>query len=219
MPESVDFAICNAFSHSPHGGNPAAVFFLNGPLQDANAYQRIASTFNQPIANFIYPKVSDSAHTELDPSTQKFNVRWFTPTLESPICGHGTIASAYTMFASGRVPPSISNLLFEREDGAVELHARKVQSEPYPQIEVELSAFEPVNVSDEEFQTARNATALALKRPGVKVKEVLKDASGLLVRKAYHLIVLEDDEELSGVSVDSLPFVSEHLLSVSFSDI
>lgn len=214
---AVDFALCNAFSHSPSGGNPAATFFMNAPLQNPDAYQQIAATFNQPIANFVSPKISDTkselasahvgSHGKDDSSTLKFSIRWFTPTVESPICGHGTIATAYTMFASGRVPPSVSTLHFEREDGAVELYAQRIQSHPYPQIEVELAAFEPVPISDEEFKISRDAIALALKRTGVKVKEVLKDGSGLPVRALYHLIVLEDDEELSGINVDSLPFV------------
>lgn len=203
MTQAVDFALCSAFTRSPYGGNPAATFFLQSPLPDTEAYQRVAQTFNQPIATFILPDSSDDANDNTN--TLRFSVRWFTPKVEAPICGHGTVAASYYMFKSGRVPSSVSTLVFHNKTG--ELHARKVASEPEPQIEIELAAFELQNVSVEEFEIARQATATALRKDEVKVKEVLKNKNGSGGTEVYLLIVLDDEENLSGVDVEPLAFV------------
>ena len=33
-----------------------------------------------------------------------YDLRWFTPTVEIPLCGHATLASAHTLFETGRGP-------------------------------------------------------------------------------------------------------------------
>ena len=209
MSQAVDFSLCNAFTLSPYGGNPAATFFLEKLLSDTGAYKRVAATFNQPIATFILPDPEGTVGDGLSETVKRFSVRWFSPKFEAPLCGHGTIAAAYYMFSSGRIPPSVSKLVFQSKNG--ELQARKVQSvsasESDFQIEIELAGFDLVEVSDEEFERARSATAKALGKDDVKVSEVLKKKDGTGGTELYQLIVLDDDEKLSGLEVDLLAFV------------
>jgi PhzF family phenazine biosynthesis protein len=39
------------------------------------------------------------------PLADGYSLRWFTPTIEVPLCGHATLASAHTLFSSGLARP------------------------------------------------------------------------------------------------------------------
>ena len=73
--------IVNAFSREPFRGNPAAVCPLNEWLDDATM-QRIAFQNNLSETAFILP------------ADNGYQIRWFTPAAEVPLCGHATLASA-----------------------------------------------------------------------------------------------------------------------------
>jgi PhzF family phenazine biosynthesis protein len=82
--------LINAFTDQPFTGNPAAVCFLPGP-KDAEWMQKVAKEINLPTTAFI-------EHTN-----GGFSLRWFTPTTEIPLCGHGTLASAYVLWEIGYI--------------------------------------------------------------------------------------------------------------------
>jgi len=107
--EGVSYIIGNAFTTDPYRGNPAAVVFLKQELPD-DVLQGIARNFNQPMTNFVYlPSVAD----QTDSQTASFRIRWFTSTVEAPLCGHGTLVAASTIFATpGLVAPSVLTLRF-----------------------------------------------------------------------------------------------------------
>ena len=71
-----------AFTDAPFGGNPAAVIPL-GEWIDDDLMQKIAAENNLSETAFLVP-VADS----------EWQIRWFTPTVEVPLCGHATLASA-----------------------------------------------------------------------------------------------------------------------------
>jgi PhzF family phenazine biosynthesis protein len=77
--------IINAFTDGLFTGNPAAVCPLDTWIPD-NTMQQIAAQNNLSETAFI---VKDKDH---------FNIRWFTPTIEVPLCGHATLAAAYVLF-------------------------------------------------------------------------------------------------------------------------
>ena len=62
-------------------GNPAAVMLLDSFLADG-VLQAIAGENNVSETAFLVPERGD------------YQVRWFTPTTEVPLCGHATLASA-----------------------------------------------------------------------------------------------------------------------------
>ncbi len=75
----------NAFTRDQFGGNPAAVVPLQEWLPDA-VMQAIAAENNLSETAFFVPE-ADS-----------FGLRWFTPEVEVQLCGHATLATAWTMF-------------------------------------------------------------------------------------------------------------------------
>lgn len=75
----------DAFTDKLFGGNPAAVVPLNNFLPD-HVMQAIATENNLSETAFC-------AQIEED-----FHLRWFTPEVEVPLCGHATLATAHVMF-------------------------------------------------------------------------------------------------------------------------
>jgi PhzF family phenazine biosynthesis protein len=71
-----------AFTASQFGGNPAAVVPLATWIDDS-LMQKIAAENNLSETAFFVP-VTDG----------EWHIRWFTPAVEVPLCGHATLASA-----------------------------------------------------------------------------------------------------------------------------
>jgi PhzF family phenazine biosynthesis protein len=71
-----------AFTDQAFGGNPAAVVPLDAWIDDA-LMQQIAMENNLSETAFFVP-TGDS----------EWQIRWFTPAVEVPLCGHATLASA-----------------------------------------------------------------------------------------------------------------------------
>ncbi|MBS0334839.1 MAG: PhzF family phenazine biosynthesis protein, partial [Proteobacteria bacterium] len=79
----------DAFAAQPFRGNPACVTEPQGAWRDAAWMQALAAENNQAETAFLL-------RTE-DPA--RFGLRWFTPALEVPLCGHATLASGHVLFA------------------------------------------------------------------------------------------------------------------------
>ncbi len=80
----------DAFTDKPFAGNPAAVCVLSAPAE-APWMQAVAMEMNLSETAFLYP---------LDDG---FNLRWFTPKVEVPLCGHATLASAHVLWSEGHL--------------------------------------------------------------------------------------------------------------------
>jgi predicted PhzF superfamily epimerase YddE/YHI9 len=79
----------DAFADRPFGGNPAMVCLLPGPADDG-WMQRAAAELNQPATAFLHDR----------------RLRWFTPAVELPLCGHATLATAHVLYDAGLVAPA-----------------------------------------------------------------------------------------------------------------
>ncbi|HYV92431.1 MAG TPA: PhzF family phenazine biosynthesis protein [Chitinophagales bacterium] len=75
----------DAFTDKLFGGNPAAVVPLNNWLPD-ETMQSIAAENNLSETAFFISSEED------------YDLRWFTPAVEVPLCGHATLAAAHVMF-------------------------------------------------------------------------------------------------------------------------
>lgn len=71
-----------AFTDTQFGGNPAAVVPMSEWISDA-LMQKIAAENNLSETAFFVPLADD-----------EWRIRWFTPAVEVPLCGHATLASA-----------------------------------------------------------------------------------------------------------------------------
>lgn len=78
----------DAFASGPFKGNPACVVEPFNAWPDAAWMQALAAENNQAETAFLL-KTADPA---------RFGLRWFTPALEAPLCGHATLASAHALF-------------------------------------------------------------------------------------------------------------------------
>lgn len=78
----------DAFTSKVFSGNPAAVCFLDSWLPD-ELMQSIAAENNLAETAFLVAASADNA---------TFSIRWFTPTVEIPLCGHATLAAAHVLF-------------------------------------------------------------------------------------------------------------------------
>ncbi|GGD20552.1 PhzF family phenazine biosynthesis protein [Aureimonas glaciei] len=75
----------DAFTQSVFAGNPAAVVPMDAFLSD-DLLQKIALENNLSETAYLVPAGAD-----------RWELRWFTPTIEVPLCGHATLASAFLL--------------------------------------------------------------------------------------------------------------------------
>lgn len=83
----------DAFADRPFTGNPAAVMPLDRWLPN-ETMQSIAAENNLSETAFTVP--SHDEHTD-------YELRWFTPAVEVPLCGHATLAAAHVLLKGGRI--------------------------------------------------------------------------------------------------------------------
>ena len=83
----------DAFTTTPHTGNPAGVV-LNGKDLTEQHMQAIAREMSLSETAFVLPPTKQDADVR---------IRWFTPTNEVPLCGHATIASFHSLAEEGEM--------------------------------------------------------------------------------------------------------------------
>jgi PhzF family phenazine biosynthesis protein len=96
----------DAFAARRFAGNPAAVMPLDRFLADATL-QCIAAENNLAETAFLVPEDGD------------YRLRWFTPTVEVPLCGHATLASAAVVME--RLEPGRNAVLFHSASGPLKV--------------------------------------------------------------------------------------------------
>ena len=79
----------DAFASGPFRGNPACVVEPFQIWPDAGWMQTLAAENNQAETAFLLS--TDDPH--------RFGLRWFTPAMEVPLCGHATLASGHALMA------------------------------------------------------------------------------------------------------------------------
>jgi PhzF family phenazine biosynthesis protein len=83
----------DAFAEGPFSGNPAAVMPLDHWLAD-DVMQAIAAENNLSETAFTVPSEASDAD---------YDLRWFTPAMEVPLCGHATLAAAHILLKGSAV--------------------------------------------------------------------------------------------------------------------
>ena len=97
----------DAFAERPFEGNPAAVVPLDAFLSD-ELMQTIAAENNLSETAFIVPE------------DDIYRLRWFTPAVEVPLCGHATLASAAVVMQ--RLEPDRDAVVFHTASGPLTVH-------------------------------------------------------------------------------------------------
>jgi PhzF family phenazine biosynthesis protein len=94
----------DAFTTRPFAGNPAAVMLLEA-FPDDSILQSLAEENNLAETAFLVRDGED------------YQIRWFTPTVEVPLCGHATLASAAVVME--RLEPFRESVVFNSASGAL----------------------------------------------------------------------------------------------------
>jgi len=81
----------DAFTEAPFRGNPASVCLLDHDLPE-KTMQAIAAEMNHSETAFVRPS---GGTVKL---ATRYSLRWFTPQVEVPLCGHATLATAAVLF-------------------------------------------------------------------------------------------------------------------------
>ena len=92
----------DAFSSKKFGGNPAAVMPMENFLPD-DVLQAIAAENNLAETAFLLADGDD------------YRIRWFTPLVEVPLCGHATLASAAVVME--KLEPERRRVVFHSASG------------------------------------------------------------------------------------------------------
>ena len=100
----------DAFTSRLFAGNPAAVMRLERYPDDA-VLQSIAAENNLAETAFLVPDGGN------------YRLRWFTPALEVPLCGHATLASAAVVME--RLEPGRKSVVFHSASGPLPVQAHR----------------------------------------------------------------------------------------------
>src|ERR1700730_12933396 len=96
----------DAFTTRRFAGNPAAVMPMDSFPAD-EILQAIAAENNLAETAFLVPEGGD------------YDLRWFTPTTEVPLCGHATLASAAVVME--RLEPGRNRVVFHTTSGPLQV--------------------------------------------------------------------------------------------------
>ena len=102
---NIPFYQADAFTHQPFKGNPAGVCLLETPIAD-HLLQAIAAENNHLETAFLLN------------TPEGYHLRWFSPKIEMPLCGHATLATAHILWETGREPKE-KPLTFHTLSGAL----------------------------------------------------------------------------------------------------
>jgi PhzF family phenazine biosynthesis protein len=150
----------DAFADRLFEGNPAAVIPLEAWLPDPQM-QAIAAENNLSETAFFVPLTpGDYARCQL---------RWFTPQVEVPLCGHATLASGYVILT--HLAPALEAVSFSTQSGdlvvargsggILEMALPAYQALPHPEAEDFAEAIEEtLDIAPREVLKANYAIAL-----------------------------------------------------------
>ncbi|MDB5470131.1 MAG: phenazine biosynthesis protein PhzF family [Caulobacter sp.] len=97
----------DAFAAAPFKGNPACVV-APFDVWPADAWMQTLAAENNQAETAYLLKTADPA---------RFDLRWFTPALEVPLCGHATLAAAHVLFAE--LGLDTAEVAFETKSGVL----------------------------------------------------------------------------------------------------
>ncbi|OBQ50301.1 PhzF family phenazine biosynthesis protein [Tamlana sp. s12] len=95
----IETYIVDSFTDKPFKGNPAGVCFLNQKMTDGQMLS-IAKELG----------LSETAFITLIDKPNKYSIRFFSPVIEIPLCGHATLASSKVLF---EINPEMNHIHFK----------------------------------------------------------------------------------------------------------
>lgn len=181
----------DAFAEGPFRGNPAAVVLVEDWLPDT-LMQAIAAENNQTTTAFLRRRGDD------------FALRWFTPTIEEPICGHATLATAALVL--GEILPGADSIGFTTPAGTLtvtrdqdDLYELDFPTRPPGPVEVDPGLLPALGLPPREVLAGRDY--LVICESAAEVESLSPDIAAL-TRTDRHAIIV------TGPGVDGYDCVS-----------
>ena len=192
MPEITLYQV-DAFADRPFAGNPAAVCPLEAWLPDATL-QAIAAENNLAETAFFVPEDGG------------YRLRWFTPTLEVPLCGHATLASAYVI--AQHIDRAMEEVVFHSKSGpltvtrAGEVFTLDFPSDPPAPFDDGGAVAEALGLSPQEVlkPPAEGGKLLALLASEAQVRAAAPDMARVKALPGDGLIITARGERVDFVS-------------------
>lgn len=154
----------DAFTDAVFSGNPAAIVPLDAWLPDEVMQQIAMENQLSETAFFV-------------PDGEKFQLRWFTPTVEVDLCGHATLATAHVILTE--LKKKSDEVVFSSRSG--DLPVRKLED-----------GYTMDFPSDEVTATSDELLSESL---GAEVRELFRG-------RHDYLAVLKDEGEVRGLTPD-----------------
>ncbi|TCO08052.1 PhzF family phenazine biosynthesis protein [Natronoflexus pectinivorans] len=170
----------DAFTGEVFKGNPAGVMLVDESFA-SHRMQNIAMEMNLSETAFVIPCEND------------FEIRYFTPTVEVPLCGHATLSAAHIIYELGMVEKS-RPIVFRTKRGNVsvtmsngwivmdfpEYRLSKIET---PNVFPELLGFEPLEMyrSEEEWLIAVANDAESIRTAAPNFEALVKHGLGELM--------------------------------------
>lgn len=82
---TLELTVVDAFTDRPFSGNPAAICFVDEFPNDARM-QTVAAEMNLAETAFVVER-----------GEGRYDLRWFSPTVEVDLCGHATLATTHIL--------------------------------------------------------------------------------------------------------------------------
>ncbi len=168
----------DAFTDKSFGGNPAAVCLLKERISN-ETMKNIAAEMNLSETAFVRP-LRDEPFQE----SAEFNLRWFTPEVEVPLCGHATLATSWVLFEEvSNINDTVTystksgDLSAEKKEGVVLDFPTNMPAQQEPSQEI-LDGLGIVNYEDSSYSKDTNKLLIALSSED-KVKNLSPDFSKL----------------------------------------
>ncbi|MDA3892628.1 MAG: PhzF family phenazine biosynthesis protein [Salinivirgaceae bacterium] len=176
----------DAFTDVPFKGNPAGVMIVD-ETTDTEWMQNMAMEMNLSETAFISKNVDH------------FNIRYFTPTKEVPLCGHATLASAHILYELGIVDRQ-ENILFKAGGGDLSIKMEEewicmtfprypLKSIEIPTIFKNLLGFEPI-----EMYSSLYDWKIAVAASEKDIVEANPNLEGLISNSLGHLIITSESD-------------------------
>lgn len=182
----------DAFSGRRFGGNPAAIVPLDEWLPDATL---LAIAAENNLSETAYFRRSRESGVDYD-------LRWFTPTEEVPLCGHATLASAWVVFH--RLEPERTRVVFGSKSGPLPVERQGTRlSLNFP-----VNTLEPAPQSDTLVQALGRAPRelyagwhwLALYDTAEDVRALRPDMAGIVKSGIHGVIATAKGDDCDFVS-------------------
>jgi PhzF family phenazine biosynthesis protein len=175
----------DSFTEEPFRGNPAGVCLLDEDAPES-WMRAVAAEMN----------LSETAF--LRRLGEGFSIRYFTPEVEVPLCGHATLASAHILWEEGLVPKD-NRISFDSKSGPLaagregEWVALDFPADPVEKTDVPKELAEPLGAEPRAVHEIRSGFCLLVELESDEVVRTLEPDIALMLRRGFGMVVVTSE--------------------------